>query len=120
MSHKLLPDSFTDLEPLVATWALATETERNQRRLSSTMAEIQAFYDTMMPRMEAVLTYLNQFPLESTPGEPDTLSAETRRLVYLALSVAEVASAVELYKQPAVVDGFDARRFIPDHEKAKR
>src|SRR5262245_13150899 len=103
MSHRVLPDPFTDLEPFVNTWALATETERNQKRLTSPMTEIQAFYDAMMPRMEAVLTYLSQFSFERGPEEVKTLPEETRRLLYLALSVAEVAPAVELYKQPGVI-----------------
>jgi hypothetical protein len=120
MSHKVLPDPFTDLEPFVDAWVLATETERNQKRLASSMTEILAFYDAMLPRMEAVLTYLSQFPLGRAPEDALTLPEETRRLLYLALAVAEVAPAVELYKQPGVIDGFDSRRFVPDHEKAKR
>ena len=64
MSATSLPEPFTDLEPMAAVWALATETERNQQRLSSPMGRIQAFYDTMLPRMEAVLTYLSAFPPE--------------------------------------------------------
>jgi hypothetical protein len=43
---------------------------------------------------------------------------DTRRLFYLALSLAEVATAVELYKQPDVIDGFDPARFVPDHESS--
>ena len=115
-----MPDPFKDLEPFVATWALATETERNQKRLASAMTEIQAFYNAMMPRMEAVLTYLSQFPLERISEEARTLPEETQRLLYLALSVVEVAPAVEPYKQPGVIDGFDSRRFVPEHEAAKR
>lgn len=120
MSSGVLPEPFKDLEPFVDTWALATETERNQKRLASAMTEIQAFYNAMMPRMEAVLTYLSQFPLDRIPEEVKTLPEETRRLFYLALAVAEVAPAVELYQQPGVIDGFDARRFVPEHEGAKR
>src|SRR5712691_12142500 len=107
MPNRLLPDQFQDLEPFVETWALATETDRNRKRLSSTMEEIQTFYNALVPRMEAILEYLNQFPLAKMPEDVQTLPEETRRLFYLALSLAEVTTAVELYKQPGVIDGFD-------------
>ena len=73
------------------------------------MEEIQTFYDALLPRMEAVIDYLNQFPLE-------TLPADAQRLMYLTLSLAEVAPAVELFKQPSVTDGYDAARFVPMYE----
>lgn len=108
MSQRVLPDHFQDLEPFVNAWALATSAERQAKRLSSTMADIQSFYDALLPRMSAIIEYLNQFPLDDMPEE-------TRRLFYLTLSFAEVAPAVELFKQPGVVEGFDPARFIPVH-----
>ena len=104
MSSGLLPGQFTDLEPFIG-WALAKESERTRKRLSSAMEEIQAFYDAMLPRMEAIFDYLNQFPLEQMPED-------AKPLFYLTLSLAEVADAVELYKQPGVIDGFDPYRFV--------
>jgi len=109
MAQQTLPAQFKDLEPFVATWALATERERNRKRLSSTMEDIQAFYNALLPRMEAMIEYLNQFPLEQMPED-------AKRLFHLSLSLAEVANAVELFKQPDVIDGFDPERFIPMHE----
>ena len=120
MSKNLLPEQFQDLEPFVQAWVLATETARNRKRLLSTMEKIQAFYNAMMPRMEAVLEYLSQFPLAKLPEGAHTLPEETQRLFHLALSLAEVTPAVELYKQPGVIDGFDPTRFVPDHEVRKR
>ncbi len=112
MAAPRLPEPFADLEPLAAVWALATETERNQQRLSSTMTQIQVFYDTLLPRMEAVLTYLSQFP----PEPPAALPQEVRRLLSLALAMAEITTAVELHQQPSVPAGFDPQHFIPDHK----
>ncbi len=109
MSERLLPESFQDLEPVAAAWSLATERERNRKRLSSSMEEIQAFYAAILPRMEAVIAYLNQLPL-------DSMTVDAQRLMYLTLSLAEVAPAVELFKQPSVVDGYDAARFVPVHK----
>ncbi len=103
-----LPAAFRDLEPWLA-WSLATERERSAKRQSSTMAEIKAFYETMLARMEAILPYLEQFP-------PDNVPLQTERLFYLTLSLAEVAPAAELYGQPGVVDGFDVSRFTPGNE----
>jgi len=108
MPESLLPDAFQDLPPF-AEWALATERERNRKRLSSSMEEIQVFYDAILPRMEAVIAYLNQFPLDAMP-------ADAQRLLYLTFSLAEVSTAVELFKQPSVADGYDASRFVALHK----
>lgn len=110
MPRRLLPESFADLEDFAGAWALATETERSQKRQASMMEEIQAFYDAMLPRMEQILSYLNQFPLDAMPEE-------ARRLLHLTLSLAEVAPAVELFKQPSVVDGYDISRLTPVHDR---
>src|SRR5437867_7518914 len=105
MSKGLLPKQFEDLEPFIG-WALAKESDRTRKRLTSTMEEISTFYDAMLPRMKVIFEYLNEFPLNRMPEDAN-------RLFYLTLSLAEVANAVELFRQPAVVDGFDAFRFAP-------
>ena len=51
MTDLSLPKSFEVLEPLVATWALATQDERQQRRIHSSRGELRAFYDAMQPRL---------------------------------------------------------------------
>lgn len=107
MSNSLLPAQFRDLEQWMA-WSLATEQERNRKRLASTMSDIKAFYDAMLARMAEVLPYLDQFPVEALPED-------ATRLFYLTLSLAEVAPAVEQFGQPGVVDGYDAKRFIAQH-----
>ncbi len=107
MPEQQLPAAFTDLEPFMA-WSLTTEAERQRKRMSSSMADIQAFYDTLLPRMDAIIAYLDQFPLHAIP-------ADAQRLLQLTFSLAEVAAAVELFKQPNVADGYDATRFVPTH-----
>ena len=64
MNTPLLPSEFADLEPYAAKWCLPNEPARYATRLSSTMDELQSFYDAMFPRGEAVLDYLDQFPLD--------------------------------------------------------
>lgn len=103
-----LPEQFNDLESLLE-WSLPTELARNAKRRSSSMEQLRHFYETMLPRTEAVLEYLDKFPLEQMPQRE-------RRLLYLALSLAEVANAIELFKNPSVIDGFDPNRVNLMHE----
>jgi hypothetical protein len=104
----VLPPSFAALEPYAA-WGLATETERNRRRLSSTFQEISAFAEAILPQVEAISAYIDARAADGA------LSDETKRLYYLLLSLAEVAPAIESYHpQAAVIDGYDSARFAPD------
>lgn len=105
MPESALPETFRDLERWMA-WSLATEQERSDKRQASAMTEIKAFYDAMLARMEEILPYLEQFPLDEMPKD-------AQRLFSLTLSLAEVAPAVELFGQPSVIDGYDIKRFTP-------
>ena len=104
MSEPSLPADFVELETYLD-WALPSERERNVKRNESEMAEIQSFYDEIFPKMEQILEYLNDFPLHDMP-------APEQRLLYLSLSLAEVANAVELFKEPGVIEGFPIERFM--------
>jgi hypothetical protein len=106
MSDVRLPDQFRDLEPLASVWSLPTEAERHAQRLASTIVELRALYDALMPRLDEVVAYLSAFQLEN-------LTPEGRNLLSLTCSLAEIGPAVELYGQPEVPDGYDSRRFIP-------
>ncbi len=105
MAAQTLPAEFADLEPFID-WALATEPERTRKRLASSMEDIQAFYDCMSTRVEAAMAYLNAFSLDALPPEAG-------RLFHLSLSLMEVANAVEMFQNPAVINGFDVKRFAP-------
>ena len=100
----LLPKEFADLEKFIE-WALPTSTQRNRKRLSSSMEDIQRFYDAIQPRIESVLAYLDDFALNEMP-------ADARRLMQLALALAEVSDAVELFHAPGVTGGCDPTRFV--------
>jgi hypothetical protein len=100
-----LPPQFQELEQFVEEWALPTQAERHRRRLSSSIEGLRNFYDAMVTRMDEIVAYLNQIPVDQQPED-------ARRLFYLTMSLAEIAMAVELFKQPAVVDGFDPVRFV--------
>ena len=105
MKEPTLPAAFHDLRPFTG-WALATERERTAKRLASDMRDIQSFYDAMLPRLDAVMDYLNGFPLDQLPDE-------ARSLFLMSLSLVEVANAVEMFGQPSVINGFDVARFVP-------
>jgi hypothetical protein len=91
-----LPAEFADLEPC-SDWALATEPERYAKRLSSSMAEMQAFYDAAFPRMDDVIAYCDQFPLDDLPDD-------ARTLMHLMQSLITVSFPIEAWKQPRVPD----------------
>lgn len=95
MSVKLPPE-FADLERF-SDWCLATERERYAKRLSSTMAEMQEFYDAMTPRAEEAIAYCDKFSLDDLPEDVLNLM----RLLY---SMITVSFPVECWKQPRVPD----------------
>lgn len=97
MADRMLPAEFSDLEPFVAEWCLDSEPARYAKRLSSTMGEIQAFYDAMKPRAEAAIQYLEKFPLDDLPED-------AMRLLKLLYSLILMSFAVEIWHQPYIPD----------------
>ena len=92
----MLPAEFAALEPF-SDWVLASEPERYARRLASSMAEMQAFYDAAFPLLEAAMAHLDTFGLHEMP------EAE-RNLLHLMQSLIMVSFPVEVWKQPRVPD----------------
>lgn len=111
MADSLLPPEFADLEPLArAGWCLDTEIERTRKRRTSTTETLRAFYTQVRPRLEAVLEYLDRYPL-------DGLSPQQANLLNLTLSMTEVAFAVEKYRgNPTGFQAIPASRFVPVHD----
>lgn len=101
MPDALLPSAFADLEGFAQTWCLTAETERWDRRLASTMAEMRSFYDAFFPRIEEAIDYCDKFPVDDMPE--DALN-----LLHLIYSLIMVAMAVEIFKQPRPTDSADA------------
>jgi hypothetical protein len=93
----LLPGEFADLEPFAERWCLATERERWTERMSSSMEDMQEFYDASLPRIEEAIAFCDKFPLDDMPDDAVALL----RLVY---SFVIVSFAVELWRQPYVPD----------------
>lgn len=69
MADALLPSAFAELEQYAQTWCLETETERWDKRIASTMAEMKEFYDAFFPRLEEAIEYCDKFPLDDVPED---------------------------------------------------
>lgn len=93
----MLPEPFADLEPFASTWCLATEAERWERRLSTSLDDMQAFYDAFFPRAEDAIAYCDRFDLDALP-------ADATRLLQLLHSLALVSFAVEVWRQQLPID----------------
>ncbi len=93
----LLPEQFADLEPFARIWSLQTGQERWEQRLRSTMPDLQAFYDAVFPRAEAIMAYLDPLPLGDLPDRALNLM----RMLY---SLSIVSMATDLFKQPKTPD----------------
>ena len=105
-----LPEAFHDLEPFIDTWAVQTMAARHQRRLSSTAQERQGFYDAITPRLEDILNYLNDFPLDDLPEDALTL-------MQLLLSSVEVSLSIEVFDpEKEQLHAKDAARIEISHE----
>ena len=98
----MLPAAFADLEPFAADWCLPSEPARFARRLASSMAEMQAFYDAVTPRAPAAMAYLDRFSLED-------LTPEAQRLLQLLYSMIMVSFPVECWRDARVPDSGAAR-----------
>jgi hypothetical protein len=91
-----LPPGFSQLEHLVADWAIEDGHARYVKRVNSSMADIQAFYDEVFPLAEEAVAYIDKF--DYSEPLPDDV-ANLRNLLY---SLITVSLAVELWKQPRV------------------
>jgi hypothetical protein len=99
-----LPSDFADLEPFVE-WAIPTERARYDKRVASTMDQLQTFYDAAFPRMEDAMSYLEQYSMDALPDD-------AKRLLWLYCALVTVSFPVEVWRQPRVPDSgassFDA------------
>lgn len=110
----MLPAPFAELERWNA-WCLATETERNARRVSLPFEDIKAFADAVLPHVEAICEWIDSHEAE------DGYDALTLNLFYMLLSLAEVAPAIESYDpEVVVVDGYETKRFMPEEKNRLR
>lgn len=101
MSETMLPSAFAELEEFAEAWCLPTETERWDRRVNGTMAEMEQFYNAFFPRLEEAIEYCDKFSLDELPDD-------ATNLLYLIYSLIMVSMSVEIMHQPRPVDACDA------------
>jgi len=92
-----LPPAFADLAPF-GDWVLPTERERYDKRVASSMDELQAFYDALFPRLEEAVAYLEQVPYD------DDMPTDAINLLWMCCSLCTVSFPVEAWRQPRVPD----------------
>ena len=105
MAEPALPEPFEDLAPFVD-WALEPERARTEKKVGASMDEIRAFHDAVLPRLDAMIDYLEGFAGGNMP-------APEHRLYLMALSLVEVASLVEHYGRREVIEACDPLRYEP-------
>lgn len=101
----ILPPGFEGLEALVAEWALETEHARREKRATSSMAELRAYYERVGPLVPAIGRHLDEFPVDAALPEPQ------RRLLRLGQMYMEVAWAVEFLGAPEEPDQVPRERW---------
>lgn len=101
----LLPEPFVDLQSFVSGWGLATEQERFRKLHTVKLDELRVFYDAMLPRMDQVLDYLDQYSISSMPEN-------AKGLYLLAMTFAETAHPVDLrWKDVDFPDAYSWEKF---------
>ena len=104
-----LPEQFAQFQTLAEEWCRPSQMERLDKRLESTIDEIRVFYDAATSHLQEIMAYLEKVELAD-------MSSEDEALLQFSFAIAMITPAIELFDQPAVVCGFDARKFLPLHE----
>jgi hypothetical protein len=97
----LLPEEFSEFEPFASIWCLETESERYERRMASSMSEMEAFYNAFFPRLEEAINYCDKFALGELPDD-------AVHLLQLIYSLVMVSMSVEVFHQVRTVNAADA------------
>ena len=97
------PD-FSGLESFIAAWGLEHWEDRAAKRAETPLGELRAFHQAMVPRLEEIIAFLNQWPLEDIPFEHRPLS-------WAALAVCEVDASVEIWDATLLDTACDPREF---------
>lgn len=96
-TERQLPEGFSELEPLVDDWALATRAQRYAARLDRPYDELVAFYDAVAPHAERAIAHLDAQDINALPPE-------SVRLMHLLYSMILVSYAVNIFKQNRIPD----------------
>ncbi|NKB36042.1 MAG: hypothetical protein GKR93_02580 [Gammaproteobacteria bacterium] len=82
---------FDDLRPYIEHWGQAEANQRLRLRVEAELAELEEFYNALSPKLEAIIQYLNQYPVNKIP-EAD------KPLANMLLALCEVDDAIHIWK----------------------
>ncbi len=91
------PEQFAALEPF-ADWAARGERAAYDKRVHSTIEELQTFYDAAFPFLDEAREHLEAVPYDRSMSEED------KRLMWLFCALCTVSFPVEVWRQPRVPD----------------
>jgi hypothetical protein len=97
----MLPAGFADLEKFAGRWSLQSEPERWARRQASSIEEMRELYEAVFPRLDAIVSYCDRFPIDDLPDD-------ARNLLHLMFSFVMVSFPVEVWGGPRIPDVGDA------------
>ena len=99
-----LPEAFADLEAYADYWSSPDEGERFQALVNSTVVDVKAFYEAILPRVREAKKHLEQFDFRALP-------ASEERLLNLLIAFMESAHVIELkWSTTDIDDPFPASR----------
>jgi hypothetical protein len=97
------PD-FSALAPYISEWGLPSVSARIEKRVTSSIEELQGFHAAMLPRLQEIIEFLNQFPLNEIPEEHQPLKNA-------ALFMLHAERPVTKWQTPILADALDPRHF---------
>ena len=103
--RQIEPPDLPGIDQYIRQWGLATERERIGKRTSSTLEALTEFYEAVLPHLEKIILFLDQFPLKQIPPEHQPL-------LYTTLSMIEVDQAVNKWKSPILPQAVDPSTYI--------
>lgn len=83
------PD-FTDLTEFMDEWGYADAHQRLNKRSNADFSSIKRFYDAVVPLLEEIIEFLNQFPVDDIPEE-------FKPLAYMTLAACETDDPVNVW-----------------------
>jgi len=107
----MLPERFAALEPFAKYWAAASLSERDNRRLNSTVDQRKAFYDAAGDMAAEAMDYLDSKSFAD-------YSEADHRLMDLMLALVHVTIAVEVQHEDEPIHARGARRMPIVRERA--
>jgi hypothetical protein len=105
MASTDIPETLQPLLVLAGEWAWPTERERQEKRATSSLEELQHFHAALKAHVIAIGNYLDGLASRE-------LSVDQAALFRLALMYMEAALAVEAYKAAETPLGIPRHRFV--------